>query len=295
MRILLPLLALTLAACTGAPVREGTPASANAGLAQAERAARLLAGEYSGGESRDRSQAAGLVRLVAEVERIGREGVSVRLTQFAEDGGERQFRLVFEPGTTPNRLNGRFAPIAPDGSARTACPLEIVLREGGFIARTSAESCRFGSGPDASALIKEIAHDGWTLVIGDRVVDPESGQARMSDRVLELQRLVRFEGWAGVRDQADSAWRLARPFRLLSDGVPVALQDAAGMPLEIELELAPHRVSEDRPAVFRLRVFEAASGDLIAQSWAALDSGSLGLALPRFQAGLARSGSPVPE
>ncbi len=286
MKLVWPWMALLLVVgCGTAPPRDNNAASQGQSLMQAERIARSLAGDYAGPAS-GRETEVDLVRLQVEIERVGAQSVSIHLRQIDPGAAQREFRLLFEPSRLEGRLGGRFSPLGPDGTILGSCPLEVIVQEPGFVARTLADTCRFGAGDGASALIKEIAHDGRTLVIADRVIDPESGDPRIPDRVLELQRLAMFEGWAGVRARAGGDWRVAKAFELRSDGVAVVPVDAAGMPLDVELELAPYRVSEQRPAVLRLRVFAADSGELIGQSWAALDSLQIGLALPRLQIGL---------
>jgi len=252
-----------------------------------ERVAQMLVGSYAGTVSRSgRNGPASdaLTRLEARVERVSTEGVAVMLEQRTGDRQARNFRLILRPTALATRLEGSFSPLDPQGGVAGECPLEVSVQSDGFVARTSPSTCRFGQDGETVALVKEIAHDGDRLIIGDRVVDPESGEPRMPDRVLELERVHRFAGWAGVRDGGES-WRVAEDIELESDGLEVEPEDAGGMTLGLALELAPHRVRDDQPPVLRLRVFDTASGNLLGQAWADSAATRIGLALPDLQVG----------
>lgn len=276
--------AIALVGCAAS----GEPRDASPSLQSAERVARMLTGSYAGisrqADSGARESSA-LVRLEARVERIAAGGAEVRLEQREGEGQLRVFAVVFRPTAIATRLEGVFSPLGPDGLALGSCPIEVSVQSDGFVARTSPETCRFGDADGSASLIKEIAHDGQRLVIGDRIVDPETGDARAPDRILELERVRRFVGWAGVRD-AGGSWRVDERLELASDGEPLDPEDAGGMPLGIALDLAPHRVREGRPPVLRLRVFDLESGDLLGQSWADAQAAQIGLALPAVQIGL---------
>ncbi|MGK7295139.1 MAG: hypothetical protein ACNS61_04810 [Candidatus Wenzhouxiangella sp. M2_3B_020] len=273
---------LALAGCAAnGPDRRG----AEAGLGPAERVAAVLVGSYAGRFRDGDAVAAETVRLHAEVGRADVDGVPVRMMQRSGDGVARRFGLVLEPTRVATRLEGRFSPLNEKGEAMGACPLTVRLRDDGFVATTAAATCRFGDGTRTRGLIKEIAHDGHRLVIADRVVGPD-GERIGPDRVLELRRVRPFAGWAGIRDSAGAPWRVAEPFELESDGVARDPVDAAGVPLGISLELAPHQVRAGEPPVLRLRVFDQASGELVAQSWADPEATRIGVALPRVQVGL---------
>jgi len=280
-------LALFLAGCAVPDQQQGDASS----LRPAERVARMLSGSYAGipGSVDGAGNGPGrVVRLDARVERFAAQGVQVRLNQKESGEDARAFLMTFQPTAVGTRLEGSFSPLGSQGQPLGSCPIDVSVQSDGFVARTSAETCRFGEGGEATALVKEIAHDGERLVIGDRIVDLETGQVRMSDRVLELQRIRRFEGWAGVRAPATGgeAWRIADELALESDGQELAPEDAGGMPLEIAIELAPYRVRDDQPPVLRLRVFDRSTGDLLGQSWADFAATRIGLALPQVQVGL---------
>ncbi|MDT8408769.1 MAG: hypothetical protein RQ741_04140 [Wenzhouxiangellaceae bacterium] len=277
---LLPvLMLLVLSACA---VPEKSEMQADDSRLAAERVARILVGRYAGRDNDDT-----LVRLQARVQSREAGGVVMQMLQQSGDQAARSFLLGFRPTSMPNRLVGRFAPLAADGGELGSCPIEVLIREDGFVARTDAQSCRFGSDDQASALVKEIAHDGRRLVIGDRVLDPASGEPLMADRVLEFQRVRTFQGWVGVRDAPDSSWRLAERVQLDSDGSTLVPDDAAAMTLGVALDLAPYQPRADAAAVLRLRAFDADSGALLGQAWADSAATRIGLALPDLQIGLA--------
>ena len=286
---LLPAALLVLLAGCAAPADRQL---AQPGPGSAERAARMLAGSYAGRPSSDgqAEDSVELVRLHAQVQRIAAGGVETSMSQRRGDGPERNFILVFRPTSVATRLDGTFSPLDDQDRPAGSCPMEVTLRSDGFVARTNPATCRFGAGGDEVALIKEIAHDGQTLVIGDRVVDPESGEKRMPDRVLQLQRVRSYSGWAGVRDPGSvdpaSDWRMADALAIQSDGLGLDPEDAAGMPLGVTLDLAPYQVRNGEPPVLRLRVFDTTSGALLGQSWADPLATRIGLALPTVQVGL---------
>lgn len=286
-------LTISLAGCAAPASRNVT----ETGLASAERVARMLAGSYAGRLSASAGDAdsAKLVRLDARVERIATGGVETSMSQRPDGGQPREFILVFRPTEVANRLEGTFSPLDAEGRPAGSCPIEVSVQNDGFVARTNADTCRFGTGGEEVALIKEIAHDGQTLVIGDRVVDPRSGEYRMPDRVLQLERVRRYSGWAGVRESdphdGKGAWRVAGEISIQSDGLGLDLEDAAGAPLGVTLDLAPYRVREGEPPVLRLRMFDSTSGELLGQSWADPRATRIGLALPDAQVGLRLGGS----
>ena len=286
--LLLAGLVVMLAGCAAPPDRE----SDEADPASAERVARMLVGNYAGRASTGTSDAdaAELVRLDARIERIGPGSVETSLSQRQGDGPVRNFILIFRPTAVATRLEGSFSPVDAQGRPAGSCPIEVSVQRDGFVARTDAETCRFGAGGDEVALIKEIAHDGQRLVIGDRVVDPRSGESRMADRVLQLERVRAYSGWAGVRDpgaeDSGGAWRVADEISIDSDGLALDPEDAADMPLGITLDLAPYRVRDGEPPVLRLRVFDSTSGDLLGQAWSDPLAIRIGLALPSVQVGL---------
>lgn len=277
-----------LAGCAAPADRE----SGEPGLASAERVARTLAGRYAGRTPAEAGEgdSAELVRLDARVERIAAAGVETFMSQRQGDGAARDFVLVFRPTAVATRLEGTFSPLDVQGRPAGSCPIEVIVRSDGFVARTDPATCRFGSGSNEVALIKEIAHDGQTLVIGDRVVDPESGETRMSDRVVEFERVRDYSGWAGVRDSvrddSQGAWRVDDAIAIRSDGVGLDPEDAAGVPLGVTLDLAPYRARDGESPVLRLRVFDSASGELLGQSWADPLATRIGIALPTVQVGL---------
>lgn len=273
-------LALLLAACAVPPQPEG---ESEAGLGPAERVAALLTGRYAG-RLRDAPDSSPVV-VEVRTERVGVEGVDLVMTQTGPGREERAFGLRLEPTRVPTRLGGRFAPLDARGSALGACPLSVAVRSDGFVATTDAGSCRFGAGPDSRALVKEIAHNGQRLLIADRVVVPATGEPIGDDRVLELARVRAFEVWAGVRDGAGAAWRIAETLEVFSDGAEHRPVDAAGAPLGFSFELAPHPIRDGEPPVLRLRVFDE-HGGLLAQAWGDARASRLGIARPDLQIGI---------
>lgn len=276
--------ALLLAACAAGPDSTTAPADP----AAAEAVARLWTGEYAGRTRDDIDPQAdfdsGLVRMRVELRRAEPGVASLDVIQTAA-ADRRRFRVVLRPTRVGTRLSGSFAPLGPDGNEIGGCPLTVAVRPSGFVASTSAETCRFDRAGGSVGLVKEIAHDGSRMVIADRVVDAD-GRVLEADRIVEFQRVRTFEAWVGVRDDDAGAWRVATPFRLRSDGVAHEPADAGGMPLGVRLELAPYAVVDAGTVALRLRVFDADGGELVGQAWSDPAASRLGLAVRGIQVGL---------
>jgi hypothetical protein len=270
---------LLLSACAAGP----DPAPAPEEPAAAEGVARLWAGDYAG---RARGDAASeLVRMQVRLERA--EPGAAELAVLQSDGGDRRrFRIALAATRLVTRLSGSFAPLNEQGERLGSCPLSVRMRASGFVASTSAATCRFERGGRALGLVKEIAHDGARMVIADRVVDAESGESVQPDRVIELHRVRAFEAFAGVRADGEQSWRVARAFRIRSDGSVHEPADSGGMPLGLRLELAPYLAGDGGAVALRLRVFDAGDGELLGQAWADPAAAQLGIAVPGVQVGL---------
>ncbi|MDX1626265.1 MAG: hypothetical protein R3323_07110 [Wenzhouxiangellaceae bacterium] len=274
--------AFLLAACA-APQPATQRDAPLADPAAAARVALLLHGDYSGpvldGEG-------GPVVVEARQQASTGPVRTVILEQHAAGGPARRFRLRIAPASAPSGVAADFAPLDASGDALGSCPLEVTIRDAGFVARTDPSTCRFGEGAAARGLVKEIAHDGSTLVIGDRVVEAGTGRAVGADRVLELLPVRRYGVRAAVRDEPGDAWRVGREAVLASDGRAVSPLDAGDMALGVTLELAPVRSRPDGPMLLRLRVRDAGSGALRAQAWTDPQARRMGLELPGLQVAL---------
>lgn len=274
---------LLIVVLSGCAAPSSDERATEAGLGPAERVAAMLEGRYAG-RLRDAPDS-GAVVVDVRTERVGVDGVELVMTQSGAGSDARAFGLRLEPTRVATRLGGRFAPLNSQGTALGSCPLSVTVRSDGFVAATDAATCRFGAGTDSRALIKEIAHNGQRLVIADRVVMPASGEPVGDDQVLELVRVRAYEVWAGVRDGAGEAWRIAQTLEVFSDGAEHRPIDAAGMPLGFSFELAPHSIRAEQPPVLRLRVFDE-RGDLLAQAWSEAGASRLGVARPDLQIGI---------
>lgn len=265
------------------PVSHGEGVSA-ADMETVRRAAALLSGSYASLGGRAGSE----VRIDAEIVRIGAATVELKLTQTGSDQ-RRLFGLALFPDPGRAGVAGRFAPLDADGSPRATCPLVVHVREDGWVARTESERCRFGDNEGAWELRKEIAVDSGTLVIADQVIRPRVDADANPVHTMELARIHRFTGWAGVREDANGPWRRSRPFSVSSDALGVEPEDAAGMSLGLSLELAHYRMEGGVDSgLLRLRVFDAATGALIGQSWADREALRIGLGVNTVQVGLER-------
>lgn len=213
------------------------------------------------------------------------EWLGLSMQQAGVDGGNaRQFGLKLEPGGVANRLDGEIALLDPQGRSRRSCPMVFQVSERGLVGETEPTSCRFGDGENSVGLLKEIAFDGSELTIGDRLVNPESGQAIGQDRIIRFLPTRGYDGWLGVRE--DGQWRVARNFRLRTGGSVEPL-DAAEMSLGVSLSLNYYRMERggDQP-LMRLTVTRLDDGSVLAEAWSAPGSGTIGIALPDLQVGL---------
>lgn len=269
-----------LVACAGSPQHEPGPDPA-----LVDRVAEVLEGRYTNHaqwQAQDTDESGPVTLEIGRIPVADAGRVGLGMTQSRPGSRARTFLLELEPDPRPDRLTGRFR---PETSGDRWCPLEVMVRNDGFLARTDAATCRFG-GDSGHALVKEIAHDGTRLVIGDRILAADN-QPMGADRILQFDRIHRFTGWAGVRESAED-WRIAAELDLASDGWVSEPTDGAGMALGIKLRLGAYRWREDAPVVLRLTATDAETGELLGQSWADADARSIGLALPALQVGLWR-------
>jgi hypothetical protein len=275
---------LLLAGCATAP--EPPPVARPGTDALVDALAERLTGTYAG---RAPGAAMATVRLQVRPQSApGTRPARLELLQTVGSGEPRRFllALVASP-TVPGQLAGAFSPLDAAGQRQGECPLTGSARDGGVVLTTSAATCRFGSGDGEVALVKEIAFDGERLVIGDRVLGAD-GRTVTADSLMEFLPVHRYTGWAGRRDAGADAWRRADGLALDSDGRGTTLRDAGGMPLGLELELAPYWPEADAAVLLRLRVFDSASGELLGQAWADPGATRVGLAVDGVQVGLER-------
>ena len=281
---LLLVAALLLAGCAATP--EPPPVARPGTDALIDALAERLTGIYAG---RTPGSTRSSVRLQVRPQSApGTRPALIELVQTRDGGQPRRFllALVASPAV-PGQLAGAFSPLDAAGQRQGECPLTGSARDGGVVLTTTAATCRFGSGDRDVGLVKEIAYDGDRLVIADRVLGSD-GQPTTADTLVEFLPVHRYTGWAGRREAGDDAWRRAEGVALASDGRSAALNDAGGMPLGLELELAPYWPDAEGAILLRLRVFDAGSGELLGQVWADPGATRMGLAVDGVQVGLER-------
>lgn len=213
--------------------------------------------------------------------------LALSMIQNNVDGSDRRrFGLRLETGAIENRLNGTFALLDRTGQAQRSCPMDFHLTGQGLVGETDPTSCQFGEGAQAVGLLKEIAFDGRRISIGDRLVDPATGESHSEDRIIRFLPASDFSGWLGVRE--GNEWRIARDFEL-QPGQGIEPLDAAEMSLGVSISLDYYRMQRgEADTLMRLTVKDTASGEIIAESWAEPGSRAIGVALPDLQAGLHR-------
>lgn len=273
------LVALMLVGCATAPQTSTAPDRPSPALQQI---ATRLPGEYVSVREEDRP-----VQSLRIERRSGSESDRVAFSLIQTDAGgtnERRYGLSLQAAKLENRLDGRFALLNPQGKARRSCPMKFHLTDRGLVGETDPASCRFGEGAETVGLLKEMAFDGRSIRIGDRLVEADSGEPRGEDQVIRFFPARPFSGWLGVREGEE--WRIARDFRL-RPGVGVEPLDAADMSLGVLIELNYYRMERgNNDILLRLTVTDVESGKTIAESWAAPGSRNIGVALPDFQVGL---------
>lgn len=275
-------LSLLLAGCAATSETPG-PSEEPSGVLQQIGA--RLPGNYISIRREDRPSQSLLVERRASSEP---GSLALSMIQTDADGGNvRRYGLILEPGAIENRLEGRFALLGENGQTRRSCSMAFHLTGKGLVGETDPASCRFGEGPEMVGLLKEIAFDGRRISIGDRLVDPQSGELRGDDRVIHFLPAPAFSGWLGVREGEE--WRVARDFSLKM-GERIEPIDAAEMSLGVAVELDYYRMERgDADTLMRLTVTEPSTGKVIAESWSEPGSGTIGLALPDLQVGLTMS------
>lgn len=273
------LLALILAGCAAAPETSTAPDRPAPVLQQI---ATRLPGQYVSIRDEDRA-----IQTMSIERRAASEsgGVAFSLIQSDADGAnERRFGLSLRSGKLENRLDGRYALLGPQGEVRRSCQMKFHVTERGLVGETDPASCRFGEGAEAVGLLKEIAFDGRGIRIGDRLMDPESGEPRGKDQVIRFFPAREFSGWLGIREGDE--WRVARDFSL-RPGVAIEPLDAADMSLGFSIELNYYRMErETEDTLLRLTVTDSESGETVAESWTEPGSQNIGVALPDLQVGL---------
>jgi hypothetical protein len=244
-----------------------------------------MPGEYvSVREDQRRAQALTISREPSgEGDRLG-----LSMQQAAVNGEDaRRFGLKLEPGAMSNRLKGEIALLDPQGRARRSCAMAFQVSERGLVGETDPASCRFGDDEDSVGLLKEIAFDGSELTIGDRLVNPDSGEAVGEDRIIRFLPVRGYDGWLGVRE--DGQWRVARNFKLRT-GESIEPLDAAEMSLGLSISLNYYRMERGGDeTLMRLTVTRLEDGSVVAEAWSAPGSATIGVALPDLQVGLSGS------
>ncbi len=279
----LGLLLLILAGCgpaTTGPVRPGdeTVGADRPALALLEQ----LPGRYS--ETRLAGVERNLLSLSVRPEpSVDQLQPRLRITQRQTGQPDRDFLLTFlvdQPSSALGEIAAEFAPVGADGQVRARCPMRFAARREGLSGQTDPANCNFGG----TALLKEIAFDGATLVIADRVMSWPEAEPVADDQVHEFRPVRRYSGWAGVRDGDD--WRVATAIELESDLEPLEPVDAGGMGLDFEVRLGHYRSAPGSDPILRMEVTDAESGRLVGYAWADPEATSLGFANHQIQIGL---------
>ena len=136
------------------------------------------------------------------------------------------------------------------------------------------------------SLVKDFALSATAIDIGDRIIDPASGDSLREDAVFRFSRMRQYQGWAGIKPAGTADWQLARPLKVWSDGGTAQLVDLAGEPMGYSIRLAQVPWRTDQDTILRLDLVEKSSGEIIAYSWADKSALSVGINLGWIQVGL---------
>jgi len=246
----------------------------------------VLPGDYAT-VADDRASALEPARLrITPLHRPGAHALRLMLTQSQSAGDARRFLLEITTGTEEGLLGGVIATLDASNAPTLSCTLDVTIRQDGFSAQTDPEDCRFGSSGQRVGLLKELAFDGQQLVIADRVMPLDAGAGDLPDQVYVFQRIVRFRGWAAIREASD--WRMAAPFEIDSAGGRIQPLDAVGMPLGMIVELTRIGLPNTPAPILELRLVDATDGHTLARAWADRDARSIGVAVKAAQVGLER-------
>lgn len=271
---------LLLGGCAVAPESERNE---NRTPAVLDQLAATMPGHYTTVTESDADQALGLEVELAPGE--SNDELKLQMVQYSEGDEPRRFALSIVATGESDRLGGSFAPLSGDRETGRHCEMVFRVNDRGLAGETDPGQCRFGEPGNETGLLKEIAFDGRQLVIGDRLVDLETGESAAPDRIHAFYRVRTLSGWAGVRE--GESWRIARDLELDSAAGTIEPVDAAGMGLGIRIGLSYYRMERGESRVMlRLSVTDSESGELIGESWADPDSRTIGLALPDLQVGL---------
>ncbi|AKS42032.1 hypothetical protein [Wenzhouxiangella marina] len=273
--------ALLLAACAAAPERPrgGGPDAGSPAL-------RALASSLTGDYATSASEADRPLGLsIGADPLIGKAPLVLTLTQQGET--TRRFRLAIEhdPQNQPP-WRGELAPLGPDGGIISRCPLKVQRTQDALNLQTEPDSCAFGEGSQRVSLLKEFHFEAGQVRIGDRLLPEGAETGSTPAQVHVFYRLLRFSGWAGVRE--GERWRISRNLVLHSADGRLRPADAAGMDLGFEIELDRYRINDEGPMLLRLSVHDIDDGSTLARAWADGRSRQIGIALPDLQVGLDR-------
>ncbi len=300
------LLAALLNACAGTSQKElagaDSPQMAQAITGAMAWLARELPGEY-GNYAQAWTQAFegmlhwNLLIRPAAGNHDGRQWFVASQMRSGDPAAARHQLLAFD--RVDQRLILRFAPIAnpeawlsgtvgTEPAFQPGCAIPLSFGRQQLAGETRAESCRFtGNQGHEMSLRKDFAFSPDNIGIGERI-DGLSNAAEGVAQTFRFQRRHWYRGWAGRREESDSRWRLSQEVRLHDNGGELTLTDAAGLPLGYRLKLAVVPWKEDQPAILRLDLIDAETGELLNYAWSDADSDSIGITTDKVQVGLRR-------
>jgi hypothetical protein len=301
---LVPLLLLVGCAAPEPRPAAGTPSLA-ASQVDALRAA--LPGHYSDFSHQHNAGMGGPVTDVTIRHLTANREAAFLVSRKLREGEVYQHQLyLLSEGAGADVLEMRFAPLgeallkqpvpqileAAAARFRPGCEMAIALTPEGLVGQTSPRTCRFNH-PEAGdvGLLRELSFGRGKLAIAERLLDG-AGNPVGEDGILRLQKHRRFDGWAGQHVDAEAAvddpaaWRLAASFNMADDGRIEPLLDTAGDALDFGLQLARINWRADQPEILRLAMVRLSTSKIEAYAWSEPDSGSIGINLDWFQAGL---------
>jgi hypothetical protein len=277
--------ALLLAACAAAPSRDGSIDASPAGSGLLEAFVTALPGRFGSASRLDNPDPG--VLMLTDLRAVDDNAIVLEFIEPRDDGN-RGFALVLERHSNGPFIAGQFAPIQADGTLSTrTCPMRFRLLQGLLSGETDPITCQFGSAENSVGLLKEVALSVDQIVIADQLTGP--GQhGDESPNVLRLHRLARFRGSVRVREKIGAAWRMAEPVELEAGMPATEPVDAAGMGLDVGVEMRLVQGQEAGEPLLYLQIDDVLSGEVMGQAWTDVQADRIGLALDRIQIDLLR-------
>ena len=211
------------------------------------------------------------------------------LLRFSVEAEQLLLRFAPWPESTPPR-DLESSQLTAKAQFLPGCQIRLTRLTGALAGQTNASTCSLVDANGAMlVLVKDFALSATTIDIGDRLTDPATGDSLREDSIFRFNRMLHYQGWAGIRPEAENEWQLASPLEVWSDGGTAQLVDIAGdaMGYSIRLAQVPWRTDQDK--ILRLDLVDRSTGEVIAYSWSDTTAENIGINLGWIQVGLTQT------